>query len=334
MTQLKVLVTDHAWKSLDTERQILAKAGAEIVVAETGDEEELVRLAPQANGILTNWKPVMRKVIEQANQCHSIGRYGVGVDNIDVGSATELGIVVTNVPTYCIEEVADHATALMLAWARKLCLYDRAMQGGRYDLSLGVPLFRVRGKTLGLAGLGKIGRAVCQRAHAFGLRTIAFDPYLSADQVDNEQVQLVSFEELLEQSDFVSIHAPLTPETEKLFDAAAFSRMKKTAFLINTSRGAIVDTHALRDALDQELIAGAGLDVLPQEPPSPEDPLQGHSRVLITPHAAFYSEESLSDLQATAARQMADVLIGKKPANIINTKVLDQGDLRVRFQEE
>lgn len=334
MEKLQVLVTDYAWKNLETERQILAEAGAEIVVAESGEEEELIKLAPQADGILTNWKPVRREVIEQAGRCHSIGRYGVGVDNIDVASATETGIVVTNVPAYCIQEVSDHAMALMLAWARKVCLYDRAMQGGRYDLSLGVPLFRVQGKTLGLAGLGKIGRVVCRKAHAFGLQTIAFDPYLSPDQMEKEKVKSVSFDELLEQSDFISIHAPLLPQTEKMFNAEAFKRMKKTAFLVNTSRGAIVDTGALLDALDKGLIAGAALDVLPQEPPSPEDPLLRHPRVLITPHAAFYSEESLTDLQATAARQMADVLRKKKPENIVNPEVLGQKNLRVGWEEQ
>ena len=331
MAKYQVLVTDYAWKDLDIEQEILAGVDAKLIVAETGEEDELLKLAPAADGICTTWKPVTKKVIERADRCVCICRYGIGLDNIDVSIATKIGIVVTNVPAYCIEEVSDHALALLLAWARKVVVYDRAMQKGQYDLSLGVPMFRIKGKTLGLAGFGKIGRALGRKARALGLETIGFDPYLTPEQMQQEQVRSVSFQELLEQSDFISIHAPLTPETEKLFDAAAFEQMKATAFLINTSRGPVVDTEALRHALDQGQIAGAALDVLPQEPPSPKDPICAHPGILITPHAAFNSEESLVDLRSTVAHQMAAVLRKKRPDAVVNPEVLKQPNLRVQF---
>ena len=334
MEKYHILVTDYIWKDLNIEQKILAAVGAELIAAETGEEEELLELAPQADGIFTNWKPVRKKVIEQADRCRCICRYGIGLDNIDVSFATESGIVVTNVPSYCIEEVSDHALALLLAWARKVVVFDRAMQKGRYDLPLGMPMFRLKGKTLGLAGFGKIGKAVCRKARSLGLETIAFDPYLTAEQTQQEQTPSVSFQELLEQSDFISIHAPLTPETEKMFDAAAFKRMKETSFLINTSRGALVDTDALCQALDSGQLAGAALDVLPQEPPPPDDPLGTHPGVLITPHAAFNSEESLIELRSTVGRQMEAVLRNKRPEAVVNPDVLEQPNLRVQFEEK
>ena len=330
-SQHRVLITDYSWENLEPEREILNEAGAELVVATTGDEEELIQLTGDVSAILTCWKPVSRNVIKRASACQIIGRYGIGLDNIDVPYATELGIVVTNVPTYCLEEVSDQAMALLLGCARKVVLFDRAIKGGNYSLQLGSPIHRIREQTLGIAGFGKIGRTLYRKAAGFGLKMIAFDPYLDASSLAEYDIRLVDFDGLLQESDFISIHTPLFPETENLFDLSAFKKMKSSAFVINTSRGGIIDSAGLLQALEDGEIAGAALDVLPEEPPRADDPLLHHPKAIITPHAAFYSEESVLDLQRTAATQVADVLSGRLPDSIVNRQVLGQENLRPRL---
>jgi len=325
----KILITDYAWDDLTPERGILAEAGAEPIVATTGEEDELLALAPEADGILTCWKPVTERVLDAARRCLSVGRYGIGLDNIAVSHATRLGIVVTNVPTFCLEEVGDHAMALLLACARKVAFYDRNIKAGVYDLQQGERMHRLRGRTLGIVGLGKIGRALVPKALGFGMRIVAYD---IAGIDPPEGVEQRNFDELLAQADFISIHVPLTEETHGMFGGKQFRRMKSGAFLINTARGPVVDSAALLDALDDGEIAGAALDVFDREPPDPDDPLLHHVRVIVTPHAAFYSEESVHDLQVTAARQMADILNEKRPDNIVNPEVLDREVIRATFR--
>jgi D-3-phosphoglycerate dehydrogenase / 2-oxoglutarate reductase len=327
----RVLITDFAWKDLAIEEDILQQADAEIVVAKTASEAELLHLSPTADCILTCWKPVTGSVIRAAVRCLAIGRFGIGLDNIDIASATEAGIVVTNVPAYCVDEVSDHAMALILSCARKTAFYDRNIKAGSYDLQAGPPLYRIRGKTLGIVGFGKIGKAVCVKARAFGLNIIVNDPYLDAASVVRLGIESVSFSELLKRSDFISIHVPLSAETSHLFNYQAFRDMKPTAIIVNTSRGDVIDSSALLTALEDGLVAGAGLDVLSQEPPLQGDRLISHPRTVITPHAAFNSEESLVELRTTAATQMADVLAGRQPQNVVNTNVLNQPALRCRF---
>jgi D-3-phosphoglycerate dehydrogenase / 2-oxoglutarate reductase len=324
-------VTDYAWEDLEIERRILLEVGATLVAAESGSEEELVDLSPIADGILTNWKKVTQRVIGNATKCKVIGRYGVGLDNIDVQFATKMGIVVTNVPAYCLEEVSDHAIALLLALARKIAFYDRAIKNGEYQLSAGAPLFRIKERTLGIVGYGKIGKLVCQKARTFGLRVIVYDRNATAAVRIEDGVEYASFAQLLRQSDYISIHAPLTAETRHLFNLETFRKMKPTAFIINTARGDIVDRDALVTALDDGLIAGAGLDVLSQEPPGPNDPLVLHPRTIVTPHAAFNSVESVEELRKTAASQMTKVLSGKVPDFVTNPAVFTQTNLRVNL---
>jgi D-3-phosphoglycerate dehydrogenase len=327
----QVLISDYAWSGLETERTILASVGATLLVSETGAEDELTALAPDAVGILTCWKAITAKVIQAARACVAIGRYGIGLDNIDVACATENGMVVTNVPSYCVEEVSDHALALLLSLARKVTFYDRGVKSGAYDLQAGAPLLRLRGRVLGIVGFGKIGRAFYHKTRGLGLKVIIFDPHIDRESLRGFDVELVDFPRLLERSDFISLHAPLTPATRGLFNLAAFRQMKPQAFIINTSRGHLIDADALREALDKGMIAGAGLDVLPVEPPAPGDPLACHPRTIITPHAAFNSAESLIELRETAARQMAAILSGTLPENIVNPEVLKQANLRAKF---
>jgi D-3-phosphoglycerate dehydrogenase len=331
---MKILVTDYAWEDLKIEEKILDNVGAGLVAAESGSEEELASLAPLASGILTNWKKVTERVISNAPKCIAIGRYGVGLDNIDVQYATKMGIVVTNVPAYCLEEVSEHAMALLLALARKVAFYDRAVKNGEYQLRAGAPLFRLKGKILGIVGYGKIGRVMNQKAQAFGLNVIVFDKYAGANPGSGDGAKYVTFTELLEQSDYISIHTPLTAETRHLFNIDAFRQMKPTAYIINTARGDVIDREALLMALDNKLIAGAGLDVLSQEPPEPGDPLISHPQTVVTPHAAFNSLESVEDLRRTAASQMADLLCGKIPDFVINPEVFKQSNFRARLDLE
>jgi D-3-phosphoglycerate dehydrogenase len=324
----RILVTDYAWPSLDVERQILADLPGELVVAQTGEESELVRLAPQADAILSCWKRVSAGVIDAAPNCRIIARYGVGLDNIDVDRATARGIPVTNVPTFCVDEVTDHALALLFALTRRVVRFDRAIRGGSYPgLSFqGIP--RIAELTLGLLGYGNIGRAMGRKARALGMRILAFDPAVSA--LPPEEGRAVGMDALLAESDVVSIHAPLLPTTRELISDLAINGMKSGAYLINTARGGIVDLDAVLRGLQTGRLAGAALDVFPQEPPDLGHPIFQHPRFIATPHTAFYSEASVRDLQAIAARQVLACLRGERPPHIVNPD-FEKHSPRVKF---
>lgn len=324
----KVLVTDYAWPSLDIERRVLADIGAELLVADTGAEPELIALAPQADAILFCWKPVTNAVLDAAVKCRTASRYGVGLDNIDVTHATRLGILVTYVPDYCSEEVSDHAMALLLACARSIPTFDRDTQRGVWNLPAGRPMFRLRGRTLGIIGYGNVGRALAPKALGFGMRVLAYTPRAAPDQQDGV-VMVDDLSALLRQADYVSLHAPLNAATRGMVNADFLRQMKPTAFLINTARGGLIDENALVEALQNGTIAGAALDVLAQEPPPSDHPLLKLDRVLITPHAAFNSEEALAELQEKAARHVVQVLRGDVPDRLVNPAVLEQPNCRL-----
>lgn len=326
----KILITDYAWASIEPERQVLAEIGAELIAAKTGDEPELQTLAPTMDGILTCWNPVRESVITAAKKCQVIARYGIGLDNIDVEAATEQGIVVTNVPAYCMDEVSDHAMGLLLACARKIPRFDRAVRNKTWDQNIGPEMHRIRGKTLGIVGFGRIGQAIIPKATVFGLTINVCSPRTDPKRIQQQGAQKVTFQELLTTSDFITIHAPLTQETEHLFSEAEFRAMKPTAFLINTARGGIVDTTALTTALRNGDIAGAGLDVLETEPPEPDTELLTFDNVVLTPHAAFVSEDAILELEVTAARCVAQVLTGQLPESVVNPSVLEQPNLRAK----
>lgn len=323
-----VLMTDYAWPSVEPERKVLAEIGAELILAETGTERELIDLAPQADGILTTWANVPASVIKAAQRCKVISRCGIGLDNIDVDTATALGILVTNVPAYCIDEVADHAMALLLACARKVVTLNRHIKN--WDRDVGPPMHRIRGQKLGIIGFGKIGKTVAPKARAFGLEVIVHDPYISPEASQSHEVTPVALPELLAESDFITIHAPLTHETQGMLGENEFRQMKSTAYIINTARGGIIDTVALHKALAEGWITGAGLDVLSQEPPSADDPLVDLENVILTPHAAFLSEESVYDLEVTAATEVTMVLTGRMPESVVNPEVLESSALRAK----
>ncbi|MEE3192913.1 MAG: C-terminal binding protein [Candidatus Poribacteria bacterium] len=326
----KILITDYAWATLEPEREVLSAIGAELIVAETGTEIEFLKYAPDVDGILTNWAKVTTDVVKAAEKCQVIGRYGIGLDNIDVVTATSLGMVVFNVPTYCLEEVSDHAMALVLAMARKVPRLNNEVKNRSWDRNIGPQMYRIRGQKLGIIGFGKIGQLIVPKAKGFGMEVLAYSPSLTDTVAKVYGVKNVDFEELLTESDFITIHCPLVPETSNLINADALSKMKSTAYLINTARGGVVDHNALFHALQENWIAGAGLDVLPDEPPAADFALLDLDNVIITPHAAFWSDESINDLQISAARGVLEVLTGKIPDAIVNPEVLQSTNQRFR----
>ncbi|HUY90903.1 MAG TPA: C-terminal binding protein [Pirellulales bacterium] len=319
MPRFKVLLTDYAWPNLDIEREILAAGDAELVVAPQGDVETLSKLAADVDAIMTNWAKVPEAVIAAAPKCRIVSRLGIGLDNIDVAFATRQGIVVTNIPDYCLIEVAEHTLALALSLGRKTAFYHLETKAGRYALGAGPELRRLEGQTLGIIGLGNIGRLVAAKASAFGFRVIATS---RRQATAPPGVAWRDLDALLAESDYVSLHAPSTPETRHLIGAAQLARMKPSAYLINTSRGALVDEAALAEALSAGRLAGAGLDVQQQEPPDLSRPPFNDPRVIVTPHAAFFSREAVTELRRRVSEQVVKRLNGGVPENVINPGVL------------
>jgi D-3-phosphoglycerate dehydrogenase / 2-oxoglutarate reductase len=318
MPAYKALYTDYPWADITLEQSILGEVDCEIVVSPDNKEETLARLAPGCDTILTCWAPVTAQVIDAADRCRHIARTGIGLDNIDVKRATERGIVVTNVPDYCVNEVAEHTLALIFALGRNIAGYHLATKSGTYDLVGGLPVERISGKTLGIIGLGQIGKILARRALGVGMRVVG----TNRSRIVPDGVEWLPLEELLSESDYVSVQAPLTPETRHLINRDALRRMKPTAFLINTSRGGLVDHAALAEALAENRIAGAGLDVQDREPPDLSQSPYNDPRAIVTPHVAFYSSQATEELRTRVARQAAAFLRGERPENIVNPQVL------------
>jgi D-3-phosphoglycerate dehydrogenase len=317
-----VLVTDHPWPSVEAEIEALAKVSARPLFAPTGEEQELIELVRDAEAVLTCFALVTEGVIRAGERLQVIGRYGVGIDNIAVGEATKRDILVTNVPSYCEHEVAEHALALMLALARRIRTFDEGVRAGDWSLARGQPIHRVAGSTLGIVGFGRIGRMLARKAGGLGMRILVHHPRPLETELRAAGVEPVSLVELAGQSDFVSLHLPLGEETRHLVDRAFLRAMKSTAFLVNAARGAVVDRDALLEALRDGWIAGAALDVFEPERLPPDDPLLALPNLIATPHVAYYSEESLVDLGRLAAENVAAVLGEQRPAAIVNPDVL------------
>jgi D-3-phosphoglycerate dehydrogenase / 2-oxoglutarate reductase len=307
-----IAITDSPFPSLDPAKKALARLDPEYRVAKSPSPEDILSVARDANAILVTYAKLPGDLLRQLKNCKAIGRFGLGVDNIDLPAAKVLGIAVNYVPDYCLREVSDHAMALLLALARKVTFSNRLVQSGRWEVPPIVPLRRLEGQVLGLIGFGNIPRTLAPKAKAFGLHVITHDPYVSPDVLTAAGVEGVSFDELLARSDFISVHAPLLPATRGLMNASAFAKMKKRAFLINTARGPLVDEAALAAALDSGQLGGAALDVVATEPLAKDSLLLGRDNVILTPHTAFYSVEALEELQTKCANDVARVLSGEK----------------------
>ena len=316
----KVVLTDYVWDSLDVEKRTL-EGLAELVAMKTKTPDEFLGEAADCDALLNTYAgPITAETMSRMPKCRIIARYGIGVDTIDIDAATQAGIIVTNNPTYCIEEVAEHTMALLLSAARKVTLYDRLVRAGRWEVPPGKPIARIAGSTLGLVGFGNIARRVAVCAAALDMRVLYSDPFVKDGQFDvpGKKMELNA---MLGESDFVSIHPPLTPQTRRMINDDAFSRMKPNAIIVNCSRGPVIDTDALVRALDAKKIAGCALDTTDPEPLPNPHPLRGRENVIINPHAAWYSEDAMKGLQAGAPGEVRRVLSGEWPINVVNKAV-------------
>ena len=313
MPRRLIAVTDSPFPSLDPARAALARVEPELRMAASASADDILAVGRDADAILVTYAKLPGELLRKLTRCKAIGRFGLGVDNIDVAAAAGLGITVTYVPDYCMHEVSDHAMALLLALARKIPLSNKLVQAGRWEMPAVVPIHRLAGRVLGLVGFGNIPRALAPKAKAFGLTVVTHDPFVPREVPAAAGVEAVSFERLLAISDFVSVHAPLTPSTRGLFNADALRKMKKGAMLINTARGPLVEEAALVAALDAGHLAAAALDVVEVEPLARDSRLLGRDNLILSPHTGFYSVEALDELQTKCASDVARVLCGEPP---------------------
>jgi D-3-phosphoglycerate dehydrogenase len=322
----RILITDQVFGGTEIERSVLEPLGAQVVEAPGTDQDTLVQLARGIAGMLVCYAPITEAVLEAAAPtCRVVARYGIGYDNVPVSAATRLGIVVTNVPDYCLDEVADHTIALLLSLARGIAFMDRDVRAGGWQVPKS-GIRRLSGRRLALVGVGRIGRRVASRALAFGLKVSAYDPYITEwdlPAVDRAQ----TLEEAIADADFISLHAPLTPENRYLISSRAIAAMRRQPAILNTARGGLVDLDAVVWALDHGQVSAVALDVTEPEPLPEDHPLRRHPRALITPHASFFSAEAQEELRLRAADEIARSLRGE-PARCPVNSVAKRGAVR------
>ena len=319
--KFKVVITDAEYPSFDIEKKILSKLNVELTKFQCKTEEELIRNCKDADAILNQYAKITPRVIEKLDNTKIIARYGIGVDNVALDAATKKGIFVTNV-VYDICDVADHTITLVLALTRKLFFVEKSVKKLEWDWKKFHPITRIKGKTVGIIGLGRVGRQVAKRIKGFDVNLLACDPYIPVDVFKAYNAKRVNYDTLLEQSDIVTVHVPLNNETRHMISTDQLKKMKKKAILINAARGGIVDEKALFKALKEKEIAGAGLDVLEQEPIQKDNPLLNLDNVIITPHMGWYSEDAVDEVQRIAAEQVLQCLQRKVPTNLVNKDVV------------
>lgn len=321
MKKQKVIVTDYYYENLRQEREIIEGMGAELADFQCKTEDEVIAAAAGCDALICQFAPITGRVIRTLTQCKVIVRYAIGVDNIDLSAAEQQGIYVCNVPDYGIDEVSNQAIALLMDCAKKLTYLANQVKQNNCSYTLVKPLYRMEGKTLGLVGFGRIPRLVAKKMAAFGLNILAYDPFMDHQAARQLGVTPVDLNQLLRESDYISVHCPLNKETYHLFDRDAFRQMKPTAVFINTSRGAVVKEEDLIWALEQSEISMAGIDVTEIEPIPADHPLLKLDNAVVTPHTAWYSEEAIQSLQLKAAQEVARVLSGQAPKNPVNHPV-------------
>jgi D-3-phosphoglycerate dehydrogenase len=326
MAVFTVVITDWTGTENDLEAEVLHGSGLEIHLerCNSTDPRKLAEHVAGADALIVQYATIDRPLIESLARCRVISRYGIGVDMIDVEAATERGIPVANVRDFCIDEVSTQTIGFLIDLARRtftLLEHVRAGRWGATSPSCSPPL-RLKGQTIGVVGLGSIGRAVASKAACLGLRVVATDPFVRPEQAREVGAELVDLDELVQRSDYVSLHCPLIPETRGLISTERLAAMKPTAYLINMARGPVVDQRALYTALVKGTIAGAALDVLEQEPPQPDDPLLRLDNVIITPHTSSWSVEAYTELRRETAQNVVDVLQGRRPRSVVNGREL------------
>ncbi len=322
----KVVLTDHVFPEATLVEEVRSQLGVDLEVHECLDEAELCRITRDADAVIVERAQITPRVIAAMERCRIIVRHGVGFDTLNVDAATEAGICVCNVTDYCTQEVSDHAMALLLALSRSLFPLDASVRRGEWNVfGPAGKNRRIEGQILGLVGFGKIGQAVARRAQGFGMQVIAYDPFIGADVMDPLGVRKLELDDLLKESDLVSLHLPLSEKTRHLINGDRIRMMKPTAFLVNTARGGLVDQQALVAAMSEGHLAGAGLDTFEGEPPAADDPVRKLPNVIMTPHAAFYSTGSLRQLHWRVSRQVTQLLVGsQRPDNLVNPAVMER----------
>lgn len=324
MQRLTAVITDYDYGNLDIERSILEPNGIDVIGLQAKSEDDLLEAARTCDAMVNQYARVGAKTIAAMTRCKVVARYGVGVDIVDVNAATEAGILVTNVRDYCTEEVADHAIALWLACARRLSEYDRATHQGIWRWQSGQPIYRLRGRTMGIVSFGRIGQAIAERAKPFGVEIVVYDPFVDDQSLVRHGVARVGKAELLARSDILMMQVPMTPETHHFLGEKEFAAMRHGVIIVNTGRGPTIDNKALYQALVSGKVATAGLDDPEEEPAkkanwSPDgNPLFSLPNVVVTPHSAYYSEESIRSAREIAASEVARVLTGIRPLNPVN----------------
>ena len=320
-SKFKVLITDPYHQNFHIEKEVLAEINAEVFVGHCKTEEDVIRIGSNMDGLLVSYVSIGKKVIENLPKCKVIVKYAVGVDNIDLKAATLNKIFVANVSRYCVEEVSNHTVALLLNLIRKISKYDQSVKRGCWDPLVGDPIFRMENRVLGIIGFGNIGKRVAEKFRPFKLSTIVYDPLVNDKIISKYGAKKVELETLLRQSDYISLHCPLNKYTKHLIDFEEIEIMKKGGFIINTSRGEIINQKALYKGLQDGKITGAALDVLEKDPPSLIDIINADN-IIYTPHVAWNSVEAEIELRKSAAQEVKRVLEGGKPLNLVNKDVL------------
>lgn len=316
MSKFKVVLTDNIFPDLIIEREMLDKVDAELI--EVTDPSTLANEVKDADAVINTYAEMTPEIIGGMEKCKMIIRNGIGVNTINVDACNEKGIMVGNIPTYCIEEVATHAITLMLTLNRKIFHYNKSVRSGVWDVKKGMPIQSVVGATLGLVGFGRIPRLINERAKALGMNVLAYDPFVTAENAAEAGAQKAEMDQIIAESDFISIHCPLTPDTKGMFDYEAFKAMKDTAYIINTARGPVINEPDLVRALEDGLIGGAGLDVLMEDKGQTDHPLYAFENVIITPHAAWYSETAILRRRTQTVESVIEVLEGREPTSYLN----------------
>lgn len=308
-----VAQVDFDYPDNEIERKIIEAAGGELISAHLSEPDEIVNFCKDADALIVQYAQITKEILQQLPNCKIVSRYGIGIDNVDVHGAKELGIFVSNNPQYCIDEVSDHAFGMMMTLLRQISHGTDHIRKGIWDFTKLTPIKACSETIVGIFGFGNIGRRFAKKAKVFGFKCIAYDPYVEDSVFIEEQVEQVSFDQLLSKSDCITIHCALTPKTTNIFSEVAFSKMKNGSYLVNTSRGPVVDIEALVFALQSNKIRGAALDVLSEEPPKSLKSIIDLPSLILTPHIAFYSETSIIELRTSITNQVVQVMNGETP---------------------
>ena len=322
MSETRIVITDCDHDAVDIERQVAVENGATLTLEQCHSEDEVIAAAAAADAIVVQYAPITDRVLAALPRLKAVGRYGVGVDTVDVAAATRHGVAVCNVPDYGTEDVSDHAIALALSLARGLPQLDRNLRAGSIDLAPVRPLHRFCNQTFGVVGLGLIGTATGRKARGVGFTVLGADPARTVGEVTEEGIEVVTFDELVERSDIISLHVPLDEATTHLIADEVLHRTKPHSVLVNTCRGGVADTEAVLSALRDGRLAGAGLDVLEPEPLDPEGPIAAQPNAIFTPHAAWYTDESYGELKRRVVENVLAVCAGDRPRDILNPEAL------------